>query len=574
MSSPSSAAPDFIAWTWVDIEPRYAALQSMPVTEHTVEQFLADWTALADRVQELGQRLKVASDANTADTDVAERYQSFVKDISPRVEEAEQRLKEKVLSSGLQPPGMEVPLARMRVEAELFREENLPLLAEEKLLEQEYFKVTGAQTVEWDGKEVPLVQMRAVLEEPDRGRRESAWRLMTERRIKDGPALDDIWSKLLALRRQIAANAGFDDYRAYRWRDLKRFDYRPEDAQEFDRSVERVVVPAVSRRYERRRQLLGVETLRPWDLYPDPLGRSPLRPYSDTADLMSRASTVFHHVDPTLGEYFDTMRREGLLDLDSRENKAPSGYCTVFGASHRPFIFMVGSGTRLDVETLMHEGGHAFHIFEMSHLPYNQQRNFDMPIEFAEVGSMAMEFLTEPYLGSDLGGFYTAEEVVRTRLDHMEERVLAIWVRLSMADAFQHWCYEHPDDASDPATCDATWAELTSRFLPVIDWSGLEREVGRGWRDILHIMVIPFYIIEYAFAQLGAVQVWGNAQRDRHEAVRLYRHALSLGGTRSLPDLFTAAGARFAFDEQTLRDAVALIENTMAELETASPSRT
>lgn len=558
---------DFMQWTWDDIEPRYRELEALEVSPATVESFLHLWTDLADRIQELGERLHVQTDADTTDEEAARRYQHYIQEISPRVEAADQRLKEKLLASGLQPKGMDVPIQRMRVDVELFQEENLPLLSAERLLAQEYMRITGSQTVEWEGRQIPVTQVRSILEEADRERRELAWRLASQRRLQDREALDEVWRKLLSLRRRIAANAGFADYRAYCWRALKRFDYTPQDAKEFHRSVESVVVPVVARQFEKRRRRLGVDSLRPWDLVADVFNRPPLRPYTDAEDLTERTSYIFHQVDPVLGGYFDTMRREGLLDLDSRPNKAPGGRCTIFSASRRPFIFMNGSGTRMDVEALLHEGGHAFHAFEMSHLPYFEQRSFDLPMEFAEVGSMAMEFLTEPYLSQDRGGFYTREETARTRLEHLEERVLVLWCRLVAVDAFQHWVYEHPDEAGESARCDAEWAALYRRFVPGVDWSGLEEDLGNMWRDILHIFVVPFYIIEYGFAQLGAVQVWANAQRDRSDAVRRYRHALSLGCTRSLPELFAAAGAAFAFDEGRLREAVGLIERTIAELE-------
>ncbi|GAC1462200.1 MAG: M3 family oligoendopeptidase [Chloroflexota bacterium] len=569
MSTETSASQEFLRWTWQDIAPHYADLHGFRLDPNSVEMFLAQWSALADRIHELGQRLKVATDANTADEDARARYAYFVETISAHTEEAEQRLREKLLASGLEPEGMQVPLRRMRADMELYRAANLPLLTDETLLAQRYFEITGAQNVEWEDKTIPVTELRSVLEETDRHRRETAWRLGVARRARDRSALDEVWVRLLDARRQIGANAGCTDYRTYRWRDLKRFDYTPDDAKSFHQSVENVVVPAVARRYERRRRLLQVDSLRPWDLVVDPHGRRPLQPYQDISDLVARASTIFHCVDSQLGQYFDTMREEQLLDLESRENKAPTGYCTIFTASRRPFIFMVASGTRLDVETLMHESGHAFHAFEMSALPHFQQRNFDMPIEFAEVGSMAMEFLTEPYLDTDHGGFYSREDAVRSRVDHLEERVLVLWARLVIIDAFQHWAYEHAEEAIDPRLCDATWLDLTRRFLPIIDWSGLEAEIASGWRDVLHIFTIPFYIIEYALALLGAVQVWANAQRDPKNAVRLYRHALSLGGTRTLPELFEAAGARFAFDEQTLSQAVEKIEATLAALEQA-----
>ncbi|MGI8825921.1 MAG: M3 family oligoendopeptidase [Chloroflexota bacterium] len=546
--------------------PQYRDLESRALTEATVEGFLLDWTKLSERVGEIEQRLHVATTRNTADEAVGRRYGTFIQEISPKVQHAEQRLKAKLLGGGLEPAGFEVPLRKMRVDAALFREENLPLQAEEKLLSEQYFKIVGAQTVEWEGKEIPVTQLHPVQEETERSRREQAWRLGANRLLQDREAIRDLWRKFLDLRRRMASNAGFPDYRSYRWQQFYRFDYTPEDAQSFHQAVEEVVVPVVARLRERRRRDLGVESLRPWDLRVDPLSRPPLRPFADVAQLEERAGAIFARVDPTLGEYFDTMRRDSLLDLGSRANKAPGGYCTSFQAAKVPFIFANAAGTAFDVETLLHEGGHAFHAFEMNHLPYLQQR--DVPMEFAEVASMAMELLSEPYLPEAEGGFYSEAEAGRAQIDHLDQRVLTLWCRIASVDAFQHWIYEHPEEASDPAACDQQWIALQARFSPGVDWSGLEEEQKSEWLSVLHIHVIPFYMIDYGLAQLGAVQVWANARRDQAAAVAAYRHALSLGGTRSLPQLFTAAGARFGFDAGTIRSSVEVIEEALVELDT------
>ncbi|MGH2524414.1 MAG: M3 family oligoendopeptidase, partial [Anaerolineales bacterium] len=420
--------------------------------------------------------------------------------------------------------------------------------------------------------EITLPQLRPAYLHPDRAVRERAWRLASERQLADREAINELWKKFLALRRKLAANAGYaGDYRAFRWQQLLRFDYTPEDCKSFHRAIEAVVVPAASRIYARRRQRLGLERLRPWDLadgwygHPiDPPGQPPLRPYHDPAELPGKTSAIFHHVDPQLGAHFDTMRREGLLDLDNRKNKAPGGYCTMYHAIRRPFIFMNAVGLHDDVQTLLHEGGHAFHVFEASPLPYLQQLQVGM--EFAEVASMGMELLASPYLSAATGGFYTEPDAARARVEHLE-RCILFWPFMAVTDAFQHWVYENPDAAVDPANCDAQWAALWGRFMPGVDWSGLEPAMMTGWHRKLHIHQVPFYYVEYGLAQLGAVQVWRNALRDQAGAVGRYRHALALGGTVPLPQLYTTAGAKFAFDAGTLQTAVDLVEETIASLD-------
>jgi oligoendopeptidase F len=258
------------------------------------------------------------------------------------------------------------------------------------------------------------------------------------------------------------------------------------------------------------------------------------------------------------------MRNEDLLDLENRKNKAPGGYTTHFDVTRRPFVFMNAVGIHDDVQTLLHEGGHAFHYFEASPLRYIQQAH--VPMEFAEVASMSMELLASPYLAKDSGGFYSSADARRARVEHLEGNIL-FWPYMAVVDAFQHWVYENPQDAADPAACDAAWGREWKRFMCVVEWDGLEDEMVTGWQRKLHIFQVPFYYVEYGLAQLGAVQVWRNALQDQNGAVASYRKALSLGGTVTLPQMYQTAGARLAFDAGTLGEAVALMEAKIAELE-------
>jgi oligoendopeptidase F len=368
---------------------------------------------------------------------------------------------------------------------------------------------------------------------------------------------------MLSLRGQLAANAGRPDYRAYRWQDLLRFDYSPTDCLSFHAAIEEVAVPAARRILQRRKASLGVDRLRPWDLDVDPFNRPPLRPYQEVGQLIAGVASIFHQVDPQLGAHFDTMVRENLLDLENRKNKAPGGYCTSFPVARRPFIFMNGVGLHDDVQTLLHEGGHSFHVFESDPISLIQLQN--VPSEFAEVASMGMEMLAGPYLAQPAGGFYTPADAARARIEYIEGGLL-FWPYMAVVDAFQHWAYENPAQAAHAEACDATWTALWLRFMPEVDWSGLEDVRASGWQRKEHIFGYPFYYVEYGLAQLGAAQVWRNALSDQPGAVAAYRRALALGGSVPLPDLFQAAGAHLAFDAGTLRAAVTLMEAKISEL--------
>lgn len=554
-------------WPWLQIEPFYQALLKRNLNQDNVAAWLTDWSRLIDLLSEAHARLNVAVTQDTTDKEAEARYHTFLDGVHQSAQAANQQLKEKLLSSGLEPPGFAVPLRKMQTEAALFHPLNLPLLAQEPKITSDYNRLVGAQTVIWEGQECTLQQLRKVLQETDRNRREIAWRLASRRWLEDRPGINQVWIRLMDVRRQLVANAGYADYRAYRWQQLLRLDYTPADCIQFQQAIEQVVVPATTRLYERYRQHRGLERLRPWDLENDllPLHFPSLPPYGALGELPEKIEAIFYRLDSRLGDYFHTMRVEKMLDLDNRKGKAPGAYCTSYNAVRRPFLFMNAIGLASDVRTLLHEAGHAFHNFERYRLPFAQQRLSGM--EFNEVASMAMELLAAPYLSMDQGGFYPDDQARRFRLIHLEQ-MLTFWPYMAVVDAFQHWVYTHHVQASDPVNCDAHWLELWQRFMPGVDWGSLEAEAMTGWHRKQHIFRYPFYYVEYGLAQLGAVQVWRNALSDPQCSLERYRHALSLGGTVSLPDLYAAAGAKFAFDAATLGEAVRLMEQTILSLST------
>jgi oligoendopeptidase F len=453
----------------------------------------------------------------------------------------------------------------MKSEVELFSEENLPLLTSDAKLSKEYDAIIGSQTVKWNNEEVTLTQLSPIMLETDRSKREKAWKLAANRRLEDRNSINEIWEKILKIRMSIAKNSDYEDYRAWRWEYLKRFDYTPEDCLTFHNSIEKVIVPLANKLLKNRKEAMGLDKLKPWDLSVDIFGREALTPFKDADELEEKCHNIFTSVDPELGNHFQIMREKNLLDLGNRKGKAPGGYCTEYPFQRLPFIFMNAVGTHSDVQTMIHEGGHAFHVFESADLPYSSQREVGM--EFAEVASMAMELLASPFLTVNDGGFYTKEDSARARIEHLE-KIIMFWPYMAVVDAFQHWAYTNPVDALNPDNCDSEWTKLWQRFQMSehIDYSDCEDIIATGWHNKLHIYHVPFYYVEYGMAQLGSIQIWGNSLKDDKKAIEDYRKALSLGGNATLPDLYEAAGAKFSFDDKTLEYAANLIEEQIKDL--------
>lgn len=567
--TPASAAPtpaDFADAVWEDVRPHYVGLAARALDARSLPGWLADWSALEASLGEAATRAMIAYTCDTEDPAKLATHLRFSGEILPQAEELSVGLARRFVELGVVPPGLEQPLARFRRAIEVFREANVPLLAESERLSTEYQQITGSLTATWEGEELPLPRLAPFLKSTDRGERERAYRAWVGPYVTHRGRLAALFDRMYAVRQRMAANAGFPDFQAYTFAAKCRFDYGAEDCARFHDAVERAVVPAIERIQARRRERLGLARLRPWDTHVDPLGRPAIRPFTAEEELIDTAGRVFQRVDPALGGEFATMQREHLLDLSSRKGKAPGGYCETFSVSGRPFIFMNAAGTVADVMTLLHESGHAFHAFATHALPFLWQRHPTM--EMAELASMSMELLAFSALRREDGGFFSDEEYRRAKQEHLEDALLTL-AHVASVDAFQSWIYT--SGRGDDATArDQAWLRIRARFDPGVDWSGLSAERVARWYRQLHIFLYPFYYIEYGLAGLGALQLWRNSQRDHAGALAAYRQALALGGTRPLPELYRAAGARLVFDAEGMAELVAEVEGELGRLDAGS----
>lgn len=555
-------SPDHLAdATWDDIAPYYEALAEQPLTEENVEDWLASWSRLEELVGEASVLASIAYTSDTTDPVKEAAHLRFAAEISPKRDEQEVRLARLLLELGWSGSGMEMPLQRFRTDAAIFREENLPHFTALEELESGYEKIAGAITVDWDGERKTVAQLQPFLKSLQRPVRERAFRAMAAPYSALRDELADLFDEMYARRQRIAHNAGFSDFQAYVFAAKHRFDYTPEDCERFHRGVEQTVVPALARLHEERSRMLRLTPLRPWDLHVDEHARPPLVPFQGADELVARSQAIFERVDPELGRSFRAMAEAGLLDLESRPGKAPGGYCATLPFRGMPFVFMNAVGVPDDVSTLVHEAGHCFHSFATRRLPYVWQRRTGM--EAAELASMSMELLAMPHLARP-DGFYEVPDVLRASLEQLED-TLAGLAHIACVDAFQSWLYTSGQGGNRDAR-DAMWLELRRRFEPSLDWSGLEQERITRWYRQAHIFVAPFYYIEYGIAQLGALQIWRTSLEDPRRAVASYKSALALGGTRPLPEIYAAAGAKLMFDGEGMLPLVELLERGMGEL--------
>ena len=549
---------------WPQIAPLFDQLEIRATQAESavkLERWLLDWSELSAALDEESSRRYIAMTCHTDNADAEQAYLHFVEHVEPQLKPRQFALEQIYVAH---PQFNYLPKARYQVfnrdvknHVELFRAENVALETEEAKLCQQYQKLIGAQTVKFRGEEKTLVQMGRYLEEPDRALRHEAWDLVAKRRLQDVEKCETIFDELIRLRTQIAKNAGFENYRDYVHRQKCRFDYTPENCFQFHDAVEKEIMPAVLEIQNDRKRQLKLEKLRPWDLAVDPQNRAPLKPFAEVGEMVSRTQKIFNHLDPELATNFQQMQDLQLLDLDNRKGKAPGGYQSTLSEARVPFIFMNAIGLQRDVETILHEAGHAFHAQATRAEDLYAYRG--APIEFCEVASMSMELLGNEFLEE----FYPATEANRARKTHLEG-IIGFFPWMATVDAFQHWIYTHANHSR--AERKAAYLQLMDRFGGDVDWSGHEDARAFSWQRQLHIFLHPFYYVEYGIAQLGALQVWANSKADKAKALGDYKKSLALGGSRPLPELFQAAGCQFEFSARTIRPLTQLLREELEKL--------
>jgi oligoendopeptidase F len=556
---------DFKMTDWATLEPYFKNLAERPLdTMVDLEQWLKDMSELEAVVSEDACWRQIRMTCDTTDKSLEEAFTYFCMEIQPKLQPYADLLNRKLidcpLTKDLDESKYFTYLRNVRKSIDLFRDENIPLQAELNVMQQQYGAIAGKMTIEVNGQEYTLQQAVKFLESHDRNLREEVYRKIQERRSQDKQAMHDLYTQLVQKRDQVAKNAGFSNYRDYKFVELGRFDYTKEDCFQFHEAVKLHVLPLIEKIYEKKKQKLQLDTLRPWDTEAEPDGIEPLKPFTTGNDLYEKSVQCFEQLNPFFANCLRKMHEMNHFDLESRKGKAPGGYNCPLTESGAPFIFMNAAGQMSDVTTMVHEGGHAVHSFLAHQLELSAFKEY--PMEIAEVASMAMELFSMNHWEA----FFDNREDLKRAKEHQLERTITIFPWIATIDKFQHWVYEHPQHTIEERT--EKWVEIINEFsIKSIDYSGLEGYRQISWQRQLHLFEVPFYYIEYGIAQLGAIGLWMQYRQNPKQALDNYINALSLGGTKTLPELYAAAGLKFDLSPAHIKTLMEFTAKEMGELE-------
>ena len=552
---------EFMVTDWQNLEPYFKDLleRNIDSKEH-LEKWLHDLSELEAVVSEDACWRQIKMTCDTEDKTLEEAFNFYCIELQPNIQPYADALNKKLvnhpLTKELDTKQYFTYLRSVRKSIELFREENIPLQSELAVMQQQFGVISAKMTVKINGEEYTLQQAVKFFHHSDRNLREEAYRKIQERRLQDTEPLNNLYSNLLEKRNKEAQNAGFENYRDYRFKELGRFDYTKQDCFDFHEAVKQHVMPLVNMIYQKKKVKLGLDTLRPWDLEAEPAGTTALQPFTTGKELIDLSIECFSKLRPFFGDCLAKMNSIKHLDLESRMGKAPGGYNCPLAESGAPFIFMNAAGQMQDLITMVHEGGHAIHSFLAHPLPLTGFKEY--PMEIAEVASMSMELFSMEHWEVF---FSDAEQLKRAR-EYQLERVITIFPWIAIVDKFQHWIYEHPIHSNEERTTE--WNKILTEFSDtVVDYSGLENFRSNLWQKQLHLFEVPFYYIEYGIAQLGAIGMWKQFKLNKEEALNNYCNALSLGGTKTLPQLFETAGLKFDFSPNTIKELMDFVKQEM-----------
>ncbi|MFP5040532.1 M3 family oligoendopeptidase [Parasediminibacterium sp. JCM 36343] len=555
---------DFTVTTWEELEPFFKLLLEREIDcKESLEQWLKDISEIEAVVSEDACWRQIKMTCDTTNKALEDSFTFFCMEIQPKLQPYADALNKKLIASpftkDLDQDQFFTYIRSVKKNIDLFREENIPLQAELSVMQQQYGVIAGKMTVEVNGQEYTLQQAAKFLENEDRALREQVYRKIQERRLHDKAAMHDLYSQLIGKRHQVALNAGFDNYRDYKFVELGRFDYTKEDCYQFHEAVKLHVLPLISKIYEKKRKKLGLDTLKPWDTEAEPAGITPLKPFTNGNDLLAKSEACFEKLNPFFADCLRKMDELKHFDLESRKGKAPGGYNCPLTESGAPFIFMNAAGQMSDVTTMVHEGGHAIHSFLSHGLELSAFKEY--PMEIAEVASMSMELLSMSHWDS----FFSNADDLKRAKEHQLERTITIFPWIAIIDKFQHWVYENPSHTPEERT--KQWLSILNEFsTDAIDYSGLELYREIGWQRQLHLFEVPFYYIEYGIAQLGAIGLWMQYINNPEQALQNYINALTLGGTKTLPVLYETAGLKLDLSPAYIKNLMVFVNEQMEQL--------
>ncbi|MED2985362.1 M3 family oligoendopeptidase [Bacillus thuringiensis] len=539
-------------------------LNKMISSKLDLENWLKEQSKVIWDIEEQLRSHYIAFQCNTDDEEIKDTFEHDQQFVKPLLKRYQNLLDNKYLES---PFRMELDSnvyglldTKIKNAQKLFCEENIELEIKEDKLITEYFEITGGLSGIWDGEEKTITELQSYLQDSNRDTRKKAKTIISEQFLSVEKELQNILNQLIEIRHQKAKNIQLENYRDYMFKKYERFDYSAKDCYELAESIRKYVVPLKDKILLEKKDKLQLDTLRPWDVSAVTPDQKVLKPIANENDLIEKSTHIFNKLDVEFSALLNRMYKHNCLDLTSRKGKAAGGFCEYLPASQLSYIFMNLNYTQDDIVTFIHEMGHSIHNELIK--PLKLRQYIEIPAETAELASMTMELFSLNYWDT----FYTDKKDLKQAKINFFKDVISYLPIMLIVDQFQHWLYENPSHTSEERN--EKYLQLQKHYQSsVIHIDGYENWIATSWLPVLHIFEVPFYYIEYAIAQLGALQMYKQYKEDPKQALENYKKALSLGSSQSIKEVYDAAGIRFDFSGETIKELMLFVEKELELLE-------
>lgn len=544
---PGTLTEEFVKQEYQKIVEKIAAAEAAATSDAWLELY-AEWNALHSLVNSETSRISHAAnkDKSNAELEARETYQR--EHVQPVADAANEKLVYALLASKYKQAIAERYGEHLLRVLEVMREPianvNIDLRVKVGDLESKYDKIVAGGEVVVNGQTLTLPKAGALQSSEDAETRKAAFVAVRSWFLDHRSEIAAIYDQMVQLRDEMGRNLGHKNFIPLGYECMGRVDYGVEEARKFRENIRKYVVPLQTKLYTERAKRLGVAALKPWDVGYDPAFTLPTG-IAPVESQIEKAQNIFDKLSPILGNHFRRMRQEGLIDLENRKGKRAGAYCTSFPDEGRVAILCNSVGDSQDVGTLTHEMGHAFQGWESQSI---ESVDLQWPTSDAcEVHSMGMEYLSMRHMNE----FFNEQLTEKFRRNRWRDGVEIICY-IAIVDEFQHWVYENPNASADER--DAAWNRIWDIYKPGVDWTGAEQYKAARWYAQGHIFGSPFYYIDYAVAETGAMQLALMDAKDHDSTIEAYLKLCRIGGTMSVLDIFKSVGMRSPFDESLMKD--------------------
>jgi oligoendopeptidase F len=553
--------PERIPLDWGAVKQQLEVLAYQDLVLENLNTWLRDWSNIECKVRQEEAFLRWAAYKDVTDTIASEatkHHQERLLDITS----AQQALANKFVQFYKFNPDPKYKTLVQHLQSELILGDlSDPAVARSRHLSETYYSITNATRVLWKGEQVRVGKVSSNYNSTDPTMREAAWRAVQKAKTEQAqPKLEALYLELVRLRQEIAHKNGFSSYVGYSWQVLKRFDYAPQDCHEFYNQVIQSFSPLRELTRNVQRNLLGVKSLRPWDLTIDPTGRPHLKSFT-SEDLFAAGKQIVRAMDPTLGEIFSQLPENDYLDLEFSPSKSGQSYTDYFVDSNKSLIFVKPSQQRgiPSLNTLIHEFGHACcnHFGSPGHLYWEKLPS----MEFQETVCHTFELIALDHLD---GAGFSPEDIDQARWTHVNRIVNTLLFGVTL-DQLQHWVYAQDTQQLTADSIGIEYERLSNAVYLGVDWMGFEHHIRSDWQ-VNHPFLFAFYYVEYALAWIGALILLKRYRSDSSGVIDNLKEALKHGGSLTTKSLLEHLGLEFPFSKQSIEEAAGVLETEIRSM--------